>query len=176
MKQLTVSAWRLIFSAVAEPRISGKPAKSREIHNNVRNTAKFARNFIKYLSIQHIWKLSRLLGLFNCRKLANLPWNFITTMREQCLKITSGSRGDVFAVRTSKPVKNLWKNGLFWSRFSFVTHSIDGKPRDWGIARSADGLRSPFGRRAVHQRGYGLWLLIFKSLSGSDKKRRNCLQ
>ena len=53
MKQLTVSAWRLIFSAVAEPRISGKPAKSREIHNNVRNTAKFARNLIKYLSIQH---------------------------------------------------------------------------------------------------------------------------
>ena len=176
MKQLTVSAWRLIFSAVAEPRISGKPAKSREIHNYVRNTAKFVRNLIKYLSIQHIWKLSRLLGLFNCRKLANLPWNFITTMHEQCLKITSGSRGDVFVVRTSKPVENLWKNGLFWSRYSFVTHAIDCKPRDWGIARSADGLRSPFGRRAVCQQGYGLRLLIFKSLSGSDKKRRNCLE
>ena len=87
MKQLTVSAWLLIFSAVAEPRISGKPAKSREIHNNVRNTAKFARNLIKYLSTQHIWNLFRLLGLFNCRNLANLPWNFITTMREKCLKI-----------------------------------------------------------------------------------------
>ena len=73
MKQLTVSAWLLIFSAVAEPRISGKPAKSREIHNNVRNTAKFARNLIKYLSIQHIWNLFRLMGPFNCRNLANLP-------------------------------------------------------------------------------------------------------
>ena len=36
--------------------------------------------------------------------------------------------------------------------------------------------RSPFGRRAVRQRGYGLRLLIFKSRSGSDKKRRNRLQ
>ena len=36
----------------------------------------------------------------------------------------TGSRGDVFVVRTSKPVENLWINGLFWSRYSFVTHSI----------------------------------------------------
>ena len=86
MKQHTVSAWLLIFSA--EPRTSGKPAKSCEIHKNVRNTAKFARNLIKYLSIQHIWNLSRLLGLFICQKLANLPWSFITTMRKQCSKIT----------------------------------------------------------------------------------------
>ena len=40
----------------------------------------------------------------------------------------TGSRGDVFVVRSSKPVENLWKNGLFWSRYSFVTHSIDCKP------------------------------------------------
>ena len=39
-----------------------------------------------------------------------------------------------------------------------------------------DGLRSPFGRRAMRQRGYGLRLLIFKSRSGSDKKRRNRLR
>ena len=39
-----------------------------------------------------------------------------------------------------------------------------------------DGLRSPFGRSAVRQQGYGLRLLIFKSRSGSDKKRRNRLQ
>ena len=61
----------------------------------------------------------------------------------------------MFVVRTSKPVENLWKNGLFWSRYSFVTHSIDLKPRDWGLGTSClgrpsgDGLRSPFGRRAV---------------------------
>ena len=36
--------------------------------------------------------------------------------------------------------------------------------------------RSPFGQRAMRQRGYGLRLLIFKSRSGSDKKRRNRLQ
>ena len=53
----------------------------------------------------------------------------------------AGSRGDVFVVRTSKPVENLWKNGLFWSRYGFVTHSIDRKPRDWGLVRSA---YSPF--------------------------------
>ena len=53
----------------------------------------------------------------------------------------TGSRGDVFIVRTSKPVENLWKNGLFWSRYSFVTHSIDRKPRDWGLARSAYSIK-----------------------------------
>ena len=46
---------------------------------------------------------------------------------------------DVFAVRTSKPVENLWENGLFWWRYSFVTH-IDRKPRDWGLARSIKSL------------------------------------
>ena len=49
----------------------------------------------------------------------------------------TGSRGDVFVVRTSKLVENPWKNGLFRSRYSSVTHSIDRKPRDWGLARSA---------------------------------------
>ena len=43
----------------------------------------------------------------------------------------------MFVVRTSKPVENLWKNGFFWSRYSFVTHSLDRKPRHWGLARSA---------------------------------------
>ena len=59
----------------------------------------------------------------------------------------TGSRRDVFVVRTSKPVENLWKNGLFWSRYGFVTHSIDRKSRDWGLARSASHFvpRSPFG-------------------------------
>ena len=55
---------------------------------HVRNTAKFARNLIKYMSMQHIWNLSRLLRLFNCQKLANLSWNFITTRSEQRPKTT----------------------------------------------------------------------------------------
>ena len=63
----------LIFCAVAEPRISSKSAKSREIHKNTRNPAKFARNLTKYMSAQHIRKLSWLLGLLTCCKLANLP-------------------------------------------------------------------------------------------------------
>ena len=54
---------------------------------------------------------------------------------------STGSRGDVFVVRKSKPVENLWKNGLFWSRYGFVTHSIDRKPRDWGLARSAYSIK-----------------------------------
>ena len=44
----------LIFRAVAEPRISSKSAKSREIHKNTRNPAKFAKNLTKYMSPQHI--------------------------------------------------------------------------------------------------------------------------
>ena len=56
----------------------------------------------------------------------------------------TGSRGDVLVVRTSKPVENLWKNGLFWSRYGFVTHSIDRKPREWRHARSAYSIKCPF--------------------------------
>ena len=41
----------LIFSAVEELQNSGK---SHEIYKNMKNTAKFARNLIKYMSIQHI--------------------------------------------------------------------------------------------------------------------------
>ena len=44
----------LIFRVVAEPRNSGKSAKSREIHNNTQNAAKFSKNLIKYMSVQHI--------------------------------------------------------------------------------------------------------------------------
>ena len=43
----------LIFHVVAEPRNSGKSAKSCEIHKNMQNTAKFGRNLIKYMSVQH---------------------------------------------------------------------------------------------------------------------------
>ena len=91
-------------------------------------------------------------------KIAWVSMGYIVLQRIVFLSIT-GSRGDVFVLRTSKPVENLWKSGLFWSRYSFVTHSIYRKPRDWGLARSAYSIN---GRRAVRQRGYGLRLLIFK--------------
>ena len=54
----------LIFRAVAEPWNSGISAKSREIHKNIKNTAKFGRNLIEYMSVQHIWNLFQLYGLF----------------------------------------------------------------------------------------------------------------
>ena len=47
---------------------SVKSTKSRKIHKNMQNSAKFARNHVKYISIHHIWNLSRLLGLFNCHE------------------------------------------------------------------------------------------------------------
>ena len=78
-----VIAGLLIFRAVAEPRISSKSAKSREIHKNTRNPAKFARKLTKYMSARHIWKLSSLLGLLTRFKLANLPWNFVTAASKQ---------------------------------------------------------------------------------------------
>ena len=49
----------------------------------MRNPAKFARNLTKCMSAQHIWKLSWLLGLRTCCKLANLPWNFVTAACKQ---------------------------------------------------------------------------------------------
>ena len=49
-----ISAGLLIFHAVAGPQNSGKSEKLREIHKNTRNTVKFARNHIKYMSVHHI--------------------------------------------------------------------------------------------------------------------------
>ena len=45
--------------------------QSCEIQVNPQNPMKFGRNLTKYLLVQHIWDLSRLMGLF-CHKLANL--------------------------------------------------------------------------------------------------------
>ena len=35
-------------------------SRSREIHKNTKNTAKFGRNLIKYMSVKHIWNLFQL--------------------------------------------------------------------------------------------------------------------
>ena len=78
-----VNSGLLIFLAVAEPRISTKSAKSREIHKSTRNPAKFVRNLTKYMSAQYIWKLSWLLGLLTCCKHANLPGNFFALASKQ---------------------------------------------------------------------------------------------
>ena len=43
----------LIFHAVTEPPNSGQSVKSRQIHKNMKNTAKFGRNLVKYMSGQH---------------------------------------------------------------------------------------------------------------------------
>ena len=60
-----------------------RATKFRKIHKNTQNTAKFGRNLIKYMSVQQFWNLSQLLGVFTCRKLANLCQNFITETCKQ---------------------------------------------------------------------------------------------
>ena len=91
---IPIPIWRihltglLIFRAVVEPQNSGKSAKSSGIHKNTQNTAKFGKNLIKYMPVQHIWNLSQLLVLFTCRKLATLSWNFVTDTRKQGPKTT----------------------------------------------------------------------------------------
>ena len=56
---------------------------NREIHKNTQNTPKFGRNLIKYMSVQHIWNFSQLLGLFTCRKLVNLSSRNSKTTRRR---------------------------------------------------------------------------------------------
>jgi len=69
-KMSTRSAWWQgdipTQSVLAEPRISSKSMKSCEIHKNMWNPTKFARNLTKYLSAQHVWKSSWLLALLTC--------------------------------------------------------------------------------------------------------------
>ena len=125
------------------------------------------------ISLQKIVIL-QLASIFLVRVFRNIlipSVRMMLTMRK-IFSYFTGSRGYVFVVRTSKPVENLWKKGLFWSRYSFVTHSIYRK--DWGLARSAYRIKSFFHsallatvalRAGVRQRGYGLRLLIFKMVN-----------
>ena len=46
-----VRGWVWIFSGIAQS------AKSRKIHKSTKNTVKFGRNLIKYMSVQHIFIL-----------------------------------------------------------------------------------------------------------------------
>ena len=105
-----------------------------------------------------------------------------------CFGLYTGSRGDMFVVRTSKPVENLWKNRLFWSRrsrYSFVTHSIwpqTKRPRACKIGLQNSCLGRPLVTlRATCRAPARIWLAVIdfqnreqQSRSGSDKKRRNC--
>ena len=58
------------------------------------NPAKFGKNLIKYMSVQHIWNLFQLLGLFTCCKRANLSWKFVT---ETCKQPPETTRHDYAA-------------------------------------------------------------------------------
>ena len=81
----------------------------------------------------------------------------------------TGSRGDVFDVRISKPVEKFLKK---WAilialqfRYTFyIPQTKRLRARKIGLQYKIRHFlpRSPFGRRAVRQRGYGLRLLIFK--------------
>ena len=113
-------------------------SRSRKIQVNPRNPAKFTkpakfgRNVIKYMSIQHIWNLFQLLGLFTCRKLATLSWNFVTETCKQLPGVDYVAKNWTLAVmlkalplvyfrsvlllkeRMMTSVRRTWKT-LFWS-------------------------------------------------------------
>ena len=66
-------------------------SRSHEININPQNITKFARNLIIETCLGY-WEL------FNCCKLANLSWNFITTMSEQHPKTTTSHDVKSFAI------------------------------------------------------------------------------
>ena len=61
-----------MFCAVTDPWNSGKSAKSREIHKNTKNTAKFGRNLIKYMSV-HLQIYLRTSSLKRANNVLKLP-------------------------------------------------------------------------------------------------------
>ena len=97
-------------------------------------------------------------------------------------QLHTGTRGDVFVVRTSKSIENLWKKWviLIALHFRYTFYSANQETEG-----SHDRLtfftrhflpRSPFGRRAVRQRGYGLRLLIFKMANNKVDHVNACFQ
>ena len=81
-RQMQSFSRQFVNDAVRASNIS-RGSQSREIHKNTQNTAKFGRNLIKYMSVQHVWNVCQLLGLFTLRKLVNLSWNFVTETCKQ---------------------------------------------------------------------------------------------
>ena len=88
----------LIFRSVVKPR----------------NPAKFGRNLIKYMSVQHIWNLFQLLGLFTCRKLGNLSWTFVT---ESCKKRPETTRPRLCCEKLGTSYESNHKIGRFFRKF-----------------------------------------------------------
>ena len=105
--------------------------------------------------------------------------------------LTQGPEEIYLSLEHEKPSKTSEKMGYFdrvTVSVSFVTHSIDRKPRDWGLARSAYsrkyGLvsfftrhcvpRSPFGRqpsvtlRATFLAPARIWLAVIDFQNGEQ--------
>ena len=98
---------------------------SCETHKNTLNTAKLARNLITYLSIQHIWNLSCQLGLCSCCKLANLSWNFVTTM-SNIKHLSNQCKIYQFLVKFAQKI--VTKSAVFyWLVFSDVSSENSGE-------------------------------------------------
>ena len=98
--------------------------------------------------------------------------------------LVTGSRGDVFVARTSKPVENHWKKKwviLIALQFRRYTFYIPQTKRPCGRARLT--LRASVALRATCRAPARIWLAVSdfqngeqQSRSRSDKKRRNRLQ
>ena len=97
---------------------------------------------------------------------------------------STGSRGDLFVVRTSKPVENLRLS--VWEKKSKEREGKGGGGGGEGFFRSRSAysvLRASVALRATCRAPARIWLAVIdvqngeqQSRSGSDKKRRNGLQ
>ena len=75
------------------------------------------------MSVQQFWNLSQLLGLFTCRKLANLCQNFVTEMCKQSSE-TTGHRLCCEKLGTSHDVKGFATLVHFWSKLLLKEHMM----------------------------------------------------
>ena len=131
-------------------------SRSREIQVNPRDptkftktkiTARFGRNFIKYMSVQHIWNLFQLLGLFTGRKLANLSWNLVTERCKQSPETTGVAdlyvaKKWVLAMTFSLPLVHFWSVLLLKEQtMTSVRKTLkcwsDQRKTDWFLAKFA---------------------------------------
>ena len=122
-------------------------------------------------AFQYFFRIQSAFGWLNLHFISLWPWTLPLWDRPgqcsgQILHYCTGSRGDVFVVRTSKPVENLWKKWVILIalqfRYTFCWPQTKRlRARKIGL-QSFFLLGTPFGRRTVRQREYGLRLLIFK--------------
>ena len=104
----------LFYSVILIFRMVVEPKKIQVNSRKMQNTGKFDRNLMKYMSLQHIWNLSQLLGLSTCRKTCKFilklcHWNVQTMSQNYNIGVDCVAKNWALAMMLKAlPLVHIW--------------------------------------------------------------------